>query len=511
MKQECQIVWFKKDLRINDHRPLLEASKTNIPTIPVYFFETDYWKQPFASKRHWYFIHDSLIDLKKDIKSIKSELLLLNSDVINFLELIKNKFELISIYSHEETSNSWTYKRDVNVINWCNKNNVNFFQFPTNGIIRKLNDRNEWSRLRNERMSKNIFQTPKILKKLNHDIKSDILTKENSLFSKDDNFIYQKGGRKEGLILLDKFLNDKLDNYLQNISGPNNSDKYCSRLSPHLTYGTLSVKEIYKKIKDFKYKCEKQGLKYNKRGLSAFSSRLSWRCHFIQKLEDQPSIENKCMHSSYEGMREKKSNTDKLKAWETGFTGFPFVDACMRSLTYNGWITFRMRAMLTSFASYDLWIDWRESGYVLARLFTDYEPGIHYSQLQMQSGVTGINTLRIYNPIKQSIEHDKEGEFIKKWVPELKNVPSMFIHEPWKMNLEEQTKYSCILGKHYPLPIVDHKEAVRMARDKISKVRKDDNYKAKSKNVYNKHGSRKKVKTVRPVRTKKTTDQLVLI
>ena len=79
------------------------------------------------------------------------------------------------------------------------------------------------------------------------------------------------------------------------------------------------------------------------------------------------------------------------------------------------------------------------------------------------------------------------------------------------MNLEEQTKYSCILGKHYPLPIVDHKEAVRMARDKISKVRKDDNYKLKSKNVYNKHGSRKKVKTVRPVRTKKTTDQLVLI
>ena len=116
------------------------------------------------------------------------------------------------------------------------------------------------------------------------------------------------------------------------------------------------------------------------RNISAFNSRLSWRCHFIQKLEDQPSIENKCMHSSYEGMREKKSNTDTLKAWETGFTGFPFVDACMRSLTHNGWITFRMRAMLTSFASYDLWIDWRESGYVLARLFTDYEPGIHYSQ-----------------------------------------------------------------------------------------------------------------------------------
>ena len=502
-----KILWFRHDLRIEDNDAFNAACRDG-EVLPIFIYDQGYWELETSSSFHLNFTNQSLDELNQDLtKKYHTKIHVFYGDSVKILNQLIDQHQIQSIHTNQIFRNKYTLDLDRRCEDLFKEKHVTWHQSQQFGIQLENRKRNYWSSqwnnfiefdpIQSEAKCKFIhINTPKIEKIKTHQI---------------DGSNVQKGGRKEGLILLDKFLNDKLDNYLQNISGPNNSDKYCSRLSPHLTYGTLSVKEIYKKLKDFKYKCEKQGLKYNKRGLSAFSSRLSWRCHFIQKLEDQPSIENKCMHSSYEGMREKKSNTDKLKAWETGFTGFPFVDACMRSLTYNGWITFRMRAMLTSFASYDLWIDWRESGYVLARLFTDYEPGIHYSQLQMQSGVTGINNLRIYNPIKQSIEHDKEGEFIKKWVPELKNVPSMFIHEPWKMSLEEQTKYSCILGNHYPLPIVDHKEAVRMARDKISKVRKDDNYKAKSKNVYNKHGSRKKVKTVRPVRIKKTTDQLVLI
>ena len=179
MKQSCQIVWFKRDLRVIDHKPLLEASKTNIPILPVYIFETDYWKEPFASKRHWYFIHDCLLELKRDISNMKAELLIFKSDAISFFELIKEKYNLKSIFAHEETSNSWTYKRDINVTNWCNKNNVNFYQYPTNGVIRKLNDRNKWSSLRNKRMIENIFETPKILNQLKHSIKSITLDKED--------------------------------------------------------------------------------------------------------------------------------------------------------------------------------------------------------------------------------------------------------------------------------------------------------------------------------------------
>ena len=166
----------------------------------------------------------------------------------------------------------------------------------------------------------------------------------------------------------------------------------------------------------------------------------------------------------------------------------------MRSLNYNGWITFRMRAMLVSFASYDLWLDWRKTGYHLAQTFTDYEPGIHYSQLQMQSGVTGINTLRIYNPIKQSQDHDPKGIFIKKWVPELKNISETRIHEPWKMELNNQKSFKCIIGKDYPTPIVDHTISIKYARLRIAEIFKNNGYKDNSKAIFEKLGSRKRNK-----------------
>ncbi len=170
----------------------------------------------------------------------------------------------------------------------------------------------------------------------------------------------------------------------------------------------------------------------------------------------------------------------------------PFVDACMRMLWQEGWINFRMRAMLAAFASYHLWLHWREPGLHLARLFVDYEPGIHYSQLQMQSGTTGINTNRIYNPVKQSWDQDPSGEFIRRWVPELGSVPDVRIHEPWRLTAAEQRDLGVLIGRDYPAPVVDHLEAARAARERLRRFRQDrKDLRIESRAIQARHGSRR--------------------
>jgi deoxyribodipyrimidine photo-lyase len=158
----------------------------------------------------------------------------------------------------------------------------------------------------------------------------------------------------------------------------------------------------------------------------------------------------------------------------------------MRYLNKTGWLNFRMRAMLVSFASYHLWLDWRLTSKHLARQFLDYEPGIHYSQIQMQSGTTGMNAIRIYNPIKQSMDQDPDGKFIKKWVPELKDIPTQFIHQPWLFDIDNES---------YPKPIVDEKLARARAKEKIYALKKESKKSDETTKLVLKHASRLRRKT----------------
>jgi deoxyribodipyrimidine photo-lyase len=220
--------------------------------------------------------------------------------------------------------------------------------------------------------------------------------------------------------------------------------------------------------------------------LTSFSGRLHWHCHFMQKLEDEPGLEHRNLHGAYDGLRPIEPDALRLKAWEKGETGLRFVDACMRYHSHGGWLNFRMRAMLMAVASYHLWLDWRKPGQHLARLFTDYEPGIHWPQTQMQSGTTGINTVRIYNPVKQGQDQDPTGTFTRRWVPELSAIPDEHLQMPWQSEAAPK-----ILGKSYPFPIVDHMEAARVARQKVWALRKGPSYRIKAAEIQEKHGSRK--------------------
>jgi deoxyribodipyrimidine photo-lyase len=478
------LVWFKRDLRVQDNPALALAAARDGSVLPLYIAEPDAWTQPDASARQWRFITECLDGLRADLAALGAPLILRHGAAIDTLQALCAAHDISEIISHEETGNLWSYARDRTVAAWARGAGIRWTQVPQMGVHRRLPSRDGWARTRDQAMRLPQTDTPPALRPLPLD-PGRIPDARDLGLPFDPCQGRQKGGRAMALSTLGSFLTSRGQDYRRAMSSPLDGATACSRLSPHLAFGTLSSREAV-----HANAARRADLKGTRSGwlgsLKSFEARLAWRDHFMQKLEDQPSIETRCLHTAYEGLRPTTPDATRLHAWEQGETGLPFVDACMRSLNATGWLNFRMRAMLVAVASYHLWLDWRATGPHLARQFTDYEPGIHWPQVQMQSGTTGMNTIRIYNPLKQGTDQDPTGAFTRKWCPELRDVPDAHLQTPWAWD-----GAGTLLGRRYPAPIVDVKEAAKAARDRVWAVRRGDAFRAQAAQIVEKHASRK--------------------
>ena len=497
VKQPLFIMWFKRDLRLRDNRALkmaIEATQA-VPgarLLLLYVFEPSLLADPHYDLRHWRFVTESLSDLNQQLRQVgpatplalsewptaptadlraastreAGQIIIAQREVVELLTELTQTYALRGLYSHQETGLRLTYLRDQAVAAFCQQHGTAWHEFNQNGVIRRLTQRKEWRPRYYARMNQP-QQHPDLAALANVALPTAALTPclGPSLPAKwrQPAAGFQAGGEEEAHQWLNSFLTERVDHYIASLPNPLASRTGGSRLSPYLAWGCLSTRQVVQAQGRAAQAARAQRLSARATELSGFAHRLLAQSYFIQQFESDDRLEFENMNPAFNAL-EKNVNATHLAAWAAGRTGYPLVDACMRCLAQTGYVNFRMRALLLSFLTHHLFQDWKPGALHLARLFLDFEPGIHYSQMQMQSGMDYQPIVRMYNPVKQSREHDPEGTFIREWVPELAGCSARAIHEPWKMTAAVQQQVGVVIGRDYPAPLVDIVATGRVAR-----------------------------------------------
>ncbi|WP_145595959.1 cryptochrome/photolyase family protein [Candidatus Pelagibacter sp. FZCC0015] len=467
------IFWIREDFRIENNPALSFATQNHDNVIALYVYNNNDFDNKREAQKWWVF--KSLETLKKELSDYKINLEIVKGDELEIFSKF-NKKDKLSVYWNK------IYEPDVIAIgkkirDIFIKNEINYKYFKGN-ILNEFQEitkndgtpfkvftpfwRNAEQVYLNKPPSKN-YIVKKKTKKISYFKKciepNDILPKKN-WYKKFDK--YWKVSENDSKKILKNLIEKKIKDYGTSRDIP--SIEGTSKLSPYIKHGQIHVGSIWKKCSEIKSK----GIGYRK-----YINELGWREFSHSLINYFPEFLKGNFRKEFDKFPWAK-NEKFLKAWKRGMTGYPIVDAGMRELYETGWMHNRIRMVVGSFLVKHLRINWTEGEKHFRNCLLDFNKANNVAQWQWVAGcgADAAPYFRIFNPILQGEKFDKEGNYVKKWVPELKNVPNKFIHKPWEMELKYQEAIKTIIGKDYPGPIVVHEKARAAALEAFQSLKK---------------------------------------
>ena len=467
------IFWIREDFRIENNPALSFATQNHDNVIALYIYNNNDFDNKREAQKWWVF--KSLETLKKELSDYKINLEIVKGDELEIFSKFNIKDKL-SVYWNK------IYEPDViakgkKIRDLFIKNEINYKYFKGN-ILNEFQEitkndgtpfkvftpfwRNAEQVYLNKPLSKN-YIVKKKTKKISYFKKCiepiDILPKKN-WYKKFDK--YWKVSENDSKKILKNLIENKIKDYGTSRDIP--SIEGTSKLSPYIKHGQIHVGSIWKKCSEIKSK----GIGYRK-----YINELGWREFSHSLINYFPEFLRGNFRKEFDKFPWAK-NEKYLKAWKRGMTGYPIVDAGMRELYETGWMHNRIRMVVGSFLVKHLRINWTEGEKHFRNCLLDFNKANNVAQWQWVAGcgADAAPYFRIFNPILQGEKFDKEGNYVKKWVPELKNVPNKFIHKPWEMELKYQEAIKTIIGKDYPGPIVIHEKARAAALEAFQSLKK---------------------------------------
>jgi len=468
------IVWIREDLRIENNQALSFASQNHEIVSAVYIFNNNYFDKKREAQKWW--LSKSLESFKKDLEAFNISLEIVLGEEMDVFSKIKEKDDITVYWS--KVYEPAVIEKGKKIRDLFIKNNVNYKYFKGNILIEFQDVTKDdgtpfkvftpfWKRAEQNYLEKvpiKISKIKKLNKKLNlmnKTIKSkDILPKKDwyKKFEK-----YWNPSEIEAKNYLKILIKDKIINYSDTRDFP--SIDGTSKISPFLKHGQIHVETIWNKCQDIEIK----GKGYRK-----YINELGWREFSHSLINYFPEMLKGNLRKEFDKFPWVK-NIKHLKLWKQGMTGYPLVDAGMRELYETGWMHNRVRMVVGSFLVKHLRIHWVEGEKHFRDCLMDFNEANNVAQWQWVAGcgADAAPYFRIFNPILQGEKFDKDGIYTKKWVPELKNVPSEFLYKPWELEKKYQEQLKIVIGKDYPSPIVVHEEARAAALEAFQSLKKD--------------------------------------